>query len=175
MTDAIDPRAAISRLDAGAAAMDRLRGAIDAGRPWPVGPVGGEGPESEWGPPEVLAHVAEMLGYWLDQMERVIDGPAEPVPMGRQASDPLRAAAIERDRALPTDELLARIHAAVARYAARLPELTAADWARRGLHPRAGELTVAQMLERFVLVHVDEHVAQLQVVLGSGQAIDTVG
>ncbi len=166
MTQPIDARAAIHRLAAGAAAMDLLQGPIDAGRPWPVGPVGGEGPESEWGPPEVLAHVAEMLGYWLEQMERVVSGPDGPVPMGRQTNDPKRTGAIERDRALPTGELLSLIHAAVARYAARLPELSPADWQRVGLHPRVGEMTVAQMLDRFVLGHLDEHVTQMQTVLG---------
>lgn len=171
MTQPFDTDAAISRLTAAATAMDRLQGPIDAGRPWPVGPVGGEGPESDWGPPEVLAHVAEMLGYWLDQMEQVIGGPPGPVPMGRHTGDPQRQAAIERDRALPTEELLSLIHAAVARYAARLPGLSAADWQRVGLHPRLGELTVAQMLDRFILGHVDEHVAQIRTVLG----IDAAG
>jgi hypothetical protein len=166
MTQHVDSAAAITRLDDDSAAMDRLKGPIDAGRPWPVGPVAGEGPESDWGPPEVLAHVAEMLGYWLDQMELVIAGATQPVPMGRPTGDPRRAEAIERGRSLATSELLGRIHAAVGRYAVRLPQLTPADWDRVGLHPRLGEMTVGQMLDRFALGHLDEHLAQLQAVLG---------
>jgi DinB superfamily len=146
--------------------MDRLQDPIDAGRPWPVGPVAGEGPESEWGPPEVLAHVAEMLGYWLDQVELVIAGATQPVPMGRQTGDPIRIASIERGRSLSTADLLGQIHGAVARYRERLPELTADDWGRVGVHPRLGEMTVAEMLPRFVLGHMEEHAAQLRAVLG---------
>ncbi len=114
-----------------------------------------------------------MLGFWLDQMELVIassvdvgDSAHEPVPMGRMSDDPRRAAAIERDRELPTAALLARIHGAVERYAARLPALRVGDWTSLGLHPRLGRVTVAQMLDQFVLDHVDDHVAQLRASLG---------
>jgi DinB superfamily len=172
-TDALDTGAAIERLQAASGRMAGMTEAIDAGRPWPVGPVAGDGPESTWGPPEVLAHVAEMLGFWLDQIELVIAASAaaagtayEPVPMGRMTDDPLRAAAIERDREMPTADLVARILAAIERYTARLPALTAQDWASLGLHPRLGPMTVDQMLDRFVLGHMDDHVAQLQVSLG---------
>jgi len=94
-------------------------------------------------------------------MERVIAASGEVVPMGRVAGDTLRAQAIETGRTLPTRELVARIRSAIGRYVVRLPELTAEDWGQRGIHPRVGELTVAEMLDRFVLGHLDEHVAQL--------------
>ena len=57
-------------------------------------------PEASWGPPEVLAHVAEMLPFWQGEMERDPDGSrrASPVPFGRSASDPIRLGLIERDR-----------------------------------------------------------------------------
>ena len=37
---------------------------------------------------ELLAHVAEMLPYWLGEVERILAGPPEPVPFGRVGSDP---------------------------------------------------------------------------------------
>ena len=90
---------------------------IDAGRPWPLRAVTGDGPEAEWGPPEILAHVTEMLPYWLGEIERVVSGSPEPVPFGRVSTDQLRSLTIERDRTLPTRELLGRIDSGVARYA----------------------------------------------------------
>jgi hypothetical protein len=161
MTHDTRARDAIERLIDADDAIVALEGAVDAGRPWPLPPVEGDDPESAWGPPEILAHVAEMLGYWLAQMERVIAASGEVVPMGRVAGDTLRAQAIETGRTLPTRELVARIRSAIGRYVVRLPELTAEDWGQRGIHPRVGELTVAEMLDRFVLGHLDEHVAQL--------------
>jgi len=158
-------------LTSAAAAIEALRGPIEAAGPWPVRPVAGDGPEAEWGAPEVLAHVAEMLQYWLGEIERVLAGAPEPVPFGRIATDPLRTLTIERDRSLPANELINRIQSAVARYAARLPQLTLAEWDKRGLHPRLGEMTVGAILPRFVVVHLEEHAAQLRTTLaGRGPA-----
>ena len=151
----------IDRMTTAATAIDALRGPIEMGPPWPVRAVEGEGPEAEWGAPEVLAHVAEMLQYWLGEVERVLAGAPEPVPFGRIASDPLRTLTIERDRSLPAGELINRIQSAVARQVVRLPQLSPADWDKRGLHSRLGEMTVEAMLPRFVAGHLEEHAAQL--------------
>ena len=139
-----------------------LRGPIEAARPWPLRLVSGDGPEAEWGAPEILAHVAEMLQYWLGEIERVVDGTPEPVAFGRVATDPLRTMTIERDRTLPPGELVSRIQSSVARYASRLPQLSAADWAKRGMHPSLGEMTVAAILPRFVVGHIEEHAIQVR-------------
>ena len=62
----------------------------------------GTGPEASWGPREVLAHVEEMLPFWLGEMERVIDGDGSAaVPFGRTADDAIRLGIIDRDRSLP--------------------------------------------------------------------------
>jgi DinB superfamily len=150
------------RMTRAATEIGALRGPIEAARPWPLRLVSGDGPEAEWGAPEILAHVAEMLQYWLGEMERVVDGTPEPVAFGRVATDPLRTMTIERDRTLPPGELISRIKSSVARYAARLPQLSTADWEKRGLHPRLGEMTVAAILPRFVVGHIEEHAIQLR-------------
>ncbi|HEY7828622.1 MAG TPA: DinB family protein [Candidatus Limnocylindrales bacterium] len=167
MTTEASAAGSIERLTSAARIYEALGPAIDAGRPWPLRAVTGDGPEAEWGPPEILAHVTEMLPYWLGEIERVVAGSPEPVPFGRVSTDQLRSLTIERDRTLPTRELLGRIDSGVARYSRRLPQLSAADWARRGLHARLGEMTVEAMLERFVVSHVEEHAAALQASLGA--------
>ncbi len=156
-------RAAIARL-----AANHVR--IDAAEPWPLAPDFGPGPEASWGPRELLAHVAEMLPYWLGEVERVLAGGPEPVPFGRTQADPNRLAAIERDRTLPVGELYARIEAGAERYARRLPALTPADASRRGLHPVLGELPVTTILERMVVGHAEDHVHQLTGILAGPAA-----
>ncbi len=159
------------RLRAAAVAFAGFRPAIEAGRPWPLHIVEHDaGPESEWGATEVLAHVAEMLPFWLGEIARILDGTPEPVPFGRTATDRVRVLTIERDRTLPPAELLDRIEAGVERYARRLDQLSVADLARRGLHPTLGELSVADVLERFVVSHAEGHVGQLADTLGSNAA-----
>lgn len=157
----------IGRLRAATTGMIAKRAALEAGRPWPLHGVEHDaGPESAWGPTEVLAHVAEMLAYWLGEIERVLDGSPEPVPFGRTAEDRLRILTIERDRTLPPRELLDRIDTSTARYASRFAALSAAELARRGLHPTLGQKTVVEMLERFVVGHAEGHLVQLDDTLG---------
>ena len=50
----------------------------------------------------------------------------------------------------------------VDRYARRLPELDAAAVDRRGAHTTLGDMTVAQMLERFVVSHLEDNARQLE-------------
>jgi hypothetical protein len=154
------------RLEASTAAMLALGPRTAAAAPWPLAEVYGTEVEASWGPPEVLAHVEEMLPFWLGEIERILDGPAgDPVPFGRVSTDPVRIGVIGRDRTLPVRELFARIAADGPRMAARMRELGAADVARQGLHPRLGVMSVSDLLDRFILGHVEEHVVQLRELL----------
>ncbi len=157
------------RTRAGAAALAALRGAIDAGRPWPLSEHFGVEPEASWGPMETLAHVAEMIPYWLGQIETILDAD-EPVPFGRVQSDVLRIGRIEHDRTLPARELLARIVADADRVARRLAELSPAEAARTGTHPTRGEVGIAEIAERFIAGHLEEHVRQLEEILAAAPA-----
>jgi hypothetical protein len=162
MTDTNSPDALAARLRAASIALAAFGPAVETGRPWPLHVVDHDaGPESEWGPTEVLAHVAEMLLYWRGEIARILDGGPGPVPFGRLATDQVRVLTIERDRTLPPGELLERIEAATDRYARLLAGLGRAGLARRGVHPVRSELTVGEILERFVVGHAEEHVVQL--------------
>jgi hypothetical protein len=163
----------IDRLEANGRRMAALRGAVEAGEPWPLSAAYGAEPESDWGPNEVLAHVAEMLVYWLGQIERILGEASEPVPFGRVASDSERIARIGRDRAQPAAELFDRIAAGVAAATDRARTFTAADAARRGQHTRLGEMTVESVVERFIVGHLDEHVRQLEEILAARSADGT--
>jgi DinB family protein len=154
-----------ARLEAASKRLAALRPAVEAGDPWPLSDNFGTEPEASWGPPETLAHVAEMLPFWLGEIERLVDGTGEPVPFGRVATDQIRLLVLERDRSLPPRELFARIAADADRVARRLKTLTAVDTSRRGIHPRRGEMTVEELAERFLVSHLEEHAEQLATVL----------
>jgi hypothetical protein len=158
--------ALIPRLQAAAARIAALQPAVEAGAPWPLSANFGTEPEASWGPPETLAHVAEMLPFWLGEIERVVDGHDEPVPFGRVATDQIRLLVLERDRSLPPRELFARIADSTARFARRLPQLAPDEATRRGLHQRLGEMTVEGIADRFVVGHLEEHAEQLEAVTG---------
>lgn len=160
----------LDRLSSAGARLAATRPAVEQGAPWPVGAVASGGDEGEWGPTEVLAHVSEMLLFWLGEMERVLAGPDARggegvVPFGRTAADQVRTLTIARDATLPPRELYDRIGSVLQRYRWRLPELTGDDIARRGMHPTRGELAVPDLLERFAISHFEEHAEQLEITL----------
>ena len=160
------PTSAVDRLRSAGDAFLALRPAVEAGAPWPLASHFGVEPEAAWGPPEVLAHVAEMLGFWLGEIERILDGPIEPVAFGRVETDAVRLGLIERDRSLPPRELFARIGVAIHRLEGRLPQLTEADLARRGIRPNGDVETVGGVVDGFLIGHLEAHVAQLRESLG---------
>ena len=152
------------------AGVEALRADVEAGAPWPASPNFGHEPESSWYPPELLAHLAEMLPYWMDQIERVLAGYPEPVPFGRVATDEERIAAIGRDRTLPVGELFDRVADGAQAAAGRLRALSGDELDRRGTHPTLGEMTVAAIAERMFIRHLGDHAEQLRELLGrSGQ------
>jgi hypothetical protein len=153
------------RLEAAGHRLDGLRPGIDAGAPWPLAARFDHDPEASWGPMELLAHVAEMLPYWLGEVERILAGPPEPVQFGRVGTDPVRIALIGRDRTLPTEELYVRIDSWLERWGHRLATLGPGQLAKAGLHPRLGEMTVEAVVERMVVHHLDEHADQLESIL----------
>jgi hypothetical protein len=158
-------RAAMERLD-------QLRAAVEAGVPWPLADRFDHAPEAAWGPNEVLAHLGEMVPFWLGEVARILDASPGPTPFGRVGTDPIRIALIGRDRTLPIAELFTRVHAGLDRGTLRLQTLTPAQLAKVGLHPRLGEMTVAAIIERMILGHLEEHVKQLETILGTVRTPD---
>jgi hypothetical protein len=118
--------------------------------------------EERWEAGQVWAHLAEFPGYWLAQVERVIALPTnEPVPFGRVKTDSGRLEAIERDRHTDPAALLERVRRSLAEVTKAARELPADAWTRRGAHPARGEMTVNQIVARFIVDHLEEHADQL--------------
>jgi hypothetical protein len=161
----------LERIAAARRAYADLAPRVMAGEPWPLADDYGTGPEASWGPREVLAHVEEMLPFWLGEMERVIDGGGSAAtPFGRIADDPIRIGIIDRDRSLPLRVLFARVDAGLRAWADRLATLTPTERERVGVHPRLGEMPAPAILERFVLGHAEDHIAQLSDILDTRAA-----
>jgi hypothetical protein len=128
----------------------------------------GTGEQWEWG--QVWAHLAEFIPYWMTQAGHVLaaSGGADdpPVPFGRVKSNPERVAAIERDRAVPVDELWARLQGQVAALRAFLREMTPQQWAARGVHQTLGVVNMPHLVDEFLVGHLEQHAAQLDGLAG---------
>ncbi len=115
----------------------------------------------QWDRGQVLAHVAEILPYWCEQVELVVEH-GDGVPFGRVKTDAGRIAAIERDRGLDTLELLRRMDQGVQGALALLSRLDEQALQRTGTHERIGEMTAAAIIDRFLVDHLEEHAEQLE-------------
>jgi len=155
----------LARLRRGRDGLAATRGAVEAAAPWPLAATFDTSEEARWGPPEVLAHLEEMVPYWLGEMERILAAGPAPVPFGRISTDAMRLGILERDRSLPPRELYDRAISSLDRLDRRWRTLTPEDLGRRGLHPRLGEMTIAEIADRFIVGHLEDHVVQLDAIL----------
>jgi hypothetical protein len=138
-----DLPAELDRLADLRAAYASLAPRVISGEPWPLAERFGTEPEAAWGAREVLAHVAEMLPFWLGELERIVEHPGPgPTPFGRSSGDVVRVGLIERDRTLPLRVLSARVDAGLRDWGDRSGTLTPAgalrDRPRRGTCRPAG-------------------------------------
>ncbi len=144
----------------------RLRGHAAAGLPGGLTEPD-DGGEERWDAGQVWAHLAEFVPFWQAEVSKVLDGRhGPPVPFGRTKADPERRAAIERDRGLSTDVLLGRITGQIAELGQTLAALPDEAWQAHGLHSRLGEMAIPQIVERFLVGHLEEHADQLDRLAG---------
>jgi hypothetical protein len=133
----------------------------------PADPESGE----RWDRGQVWAHLSEFIPYWIAQAGPVLRGQASgaPVPFGRIKGDPERIGAIERDRRAPVSVLWADTRADIAGLRAFLGSTQPDQWEIRGLHSTLGAITVDELVERFLVGHLEQHADQLE---GMGKASD---
>jgi hypothetical protein len=116
----------------------------------------------QWEAGQVWAHLAEFVPYWMREIEDVIGAASDDaVSFGRVKTDEGRLAAIERDRHSDVMELMSRVSSSVERLRIVLAELEPHEWDARGRHATLGEMRVAEIVERFLVGHLEEHAEQL--------------
>jgi hypothetical protein len=158
-----------ARFAAAAKRLDELSGPLQAGGPWPLAERFDHAPEAEWGPREVLAHLGEMLPFWLGEAERLLDPAGPPDHVGRQATDATRLALLARDRTLPLGELIARAHNGIDRWRDRWKALDEEARAHTGQHVTLGEVSVTDIANRFAIGHLEDHLDQLAEAMRAGR------
>jgi hypothetical protein len=124
------------------------------------------GADERWDAGQIWAHLAEFPTYWLGQVLRIIDaaaaGQPQPIPFGRTKTDPGRVGAVERDRRQERSLMLERMRRGIEMTRKQLSGFTLDELDVHGLHPVRGEMTVAAIIERFIVDHLEEHAEQLE-------------
>lgn len=121
----------------------------------------------DWTVMQSLAHVAELLPYWTRQAQDVAARSEHDQPFGRTHDDPARIAAVEAHAHDRPEHVTPRIRAALVETAVALRAIPAPGWARTGRHARRGEMSVEQIVDQFLIEHMEEHLAQVDTILRS--------
>jgi hypothetical protein len=150
-----------ARLAAAGYRLASLSATLQARGPWPLAARFDHAPEASWGPLETLAHLEEMLPFWLGEAERILDATDPPATIGRVATDDFRIGLIARDRTLPVRELVARVQNGIDRWRGRWAELDDPSRNRSGSHVTQGPVTVTDVASRFAVGHLEDHLDQL--------------
>jgi hypothetical protein len=118
--------------------------------------------EGKWSALENLAHLARYQEIFLERMDKILKQDKPAFSIYRAEQDP----EWETWKGLGYKEVLAKLTSSREKLVARLKSLPADDYARAGVHPRLGEMTLALWVE-FFLAHEGHHLyAVLQQVRG---------
>ena len=121
-----------------------------------------EGGTEQWQANQVWGHIAEFMPYWLDQIDKVIaQFGGEAVPFGRTKEEAARLEGIAAGLGVPIPEQMANVRQALMQARSYLANLTPEQWQAIGLHARRGEMPIPDIVQTFLLNHLEEHVAQL--------------
>src|ERR1700692_2825408 len=131
----------------------------------PPGALTGADPDSgeRWDRGQVWAHLSEFIPYWIVQAGPVLQGQVSeaPVRFGRTKGGPGGIGAIECDRREPVSVLWAGARADIASLRAFLGSIEPDQWEIHGLHPALGQMTVDELVEMFLVGHLEQHADQL--------------
>jgi uncharacterized damage-inducible protein DinB len=118
-----------------------------------------------WSAMQTLGHMTEMIPYWLNHCRALIAAAGSPPRFGRTAGSPERLAGVARGATADPDALLRRLEEEVRAGAATIRKLSEVERSKRGISGERGEMTVAEVIESFIVSHAEEHLAQVDAAL----------
>jgi len=121
--------------------------------------------QNAWSAMQTLGHMTEMIPYWLNHCRVLIAATGAPPRFGRSAGSPERIAGVAQGETAEPGALLARLEEEVRSAAHTIRTLSEAERSRRGISSERGEMTVAEVIESFIVSHAEEHLAQVKAAL----------
>jgi len=106
--------------------------------------------------------MTEMIPYWLNHCRTLIAAAGIPPTFGRTPGSPERLAGVAHGGNADPDALLRQLHEEVRAAASVIRQLSTAERGKRGISTEQGEMTVAQVIESFIVDHAEEHLAQVR-------------
>jgi hypothetical protein len=120
---------------------------------------------NEWSAMQTLGHMTEMIPYWLNHCRTLIAATGSPPTFGRTHGSAERLAGVAHGATSDADALLGQLHEEVRAAASVIRQLSIMERGKRGISTERGEMTVAEVIESFIVDHAEEHLAQVQIAL----------
>ena len=126
----------------------------------------------QWTPGQVWAHVAEFPAYWCAEWRLVLDLQSEGAPpFGRVKSDAGRIAAIAAGRQHLAKHQFRALKQDLALIEDLIRLVDSQDaWSAKGTHSTRGVVDTNQVLEEFIIGHLEQHADQLDDLVVNGAA-----
>jgi hypothetical protein len=121
--------------------------------------------EAEWSAMQILGHMIEMIPYWLTHCRVLIATSGEPPQFGRSLDAPERLEGVERGAVGDSNEMMQLLWEEMRAAMSAIRSMSPAERNKKGVHVRRGEMTVADIIEVFIVSHVEDHLAQVQATL----------
>ena len=121
--------------------------------------------ENEWSIMQNLAHVAEIMPYWANEIEKLVARPGQ--NFGRTMQHEGRLQAIREHGSDRLQQMKVALPASYARLQEVLSKLTDSNLELTGMHSRYGEKSLDWFIEEFVTQHLINHVEQIRICLAA--------
>ena len=122
--------------------------------------------ENEWSAMQILGHMSEMIPYWLVNCRVLIAATGAPPQFGRSLEAPERLEGVERGATGNPDQIMQQLREEVYAAMSVIRGISPAERHKQGVHISRGEMTVADIIEIFVVSHAEGHLAQVRATLG---------
>jgi uncharacterized damage-inducible protein DinB len=122
--------------------------------------------ENEWSAMQTLGHMTEMIPYWLNHCRVLMSASGELPTLGRAPGSPERLAGVAHGATAEPAALLTQLQDEVRSAASTIRTLSLAERSKRGVYPGRGEMSVADVLESFIVGHAEQHLVQIRAALG---------
>jgi hypothetical protein len=123
--------------------------------------------EHEWSAMQILGHMIEMIPYWLANCRVLIAATEAPPQFGRSLDSPERLEGPERGATGTPEQIMRQLRDEV--YAAMrvIRGMSSVERHKKGVHLSRGEMTVADIIEIFIVSHAEGHLAQVRATIGT--------
>ena len=122
--------------------------------------------ENDWSAMQILGHMIEMIPYWLANCRVLIAATGAPPQFGRSLEAPERLEGVERGATGNPDQIMQQLREEVYAAMSVIRGISPAERHKQGVHISRGEMTVADIIEIFVVSHAEGHLAQVRATLG---------